>query len=182
MTFSRYKIKLGTYKFNSIAKFRIYIYIYIYIYMYAGPIDRQIGKRGSDRYFYRTWPAFRHISRSLMFRFSHNWLRGCSGQPFLPVGEPKVNPWVPDRATKAFATCVYICDVLQPTFRVWRPRFGIGRPIRQTLFKTNVKPCTILYITRMILDISTESIDLKLRTFLNLYSFPSENCSTFYGL
>ena len=39
---------------------------------------------------------------------SHNRLPGCPGQPFPPVGQPKVEPWLPNRATKTFAICLKI--------------------------------------------------------------------------
>ena len=76
-------------------------------------------------------------------RVSHNRLPGCPRQPFLPVGQPKVDPWLPDRATESFAICIYIYVVGQPNCLVRQPQLDTGCPIGQPVFKTNVKPCTL---------------------------------------
>ena len=78
-----------------------------------------------------------------LYRVSHNRLPGCRGQPFGPVGQPKVDPWLPDRATKGFALCLYVYDVGQPKWLVGQPRFETGCPTGQPAFKMNVKHCYI---------------------------------------
>ena len=74
-------------------------------------------------------------------------ITGCPGQPILPVGQPKVDPWLPDRATKSFAICLLIyvvgqpkCLFGQPKCLVGQPQFDTGCPTGQLVFKTNVKP------------------------------------------
>ena len=75
-------------------------------------------------------------------RVSHNRLPGCPGQPFLPVGQPKIDPWLPDRATRSFTICLYIYVVGQPKCLVGQPQFDTGCPTGQPVFRTNVKPWT----------------------------------------
>ena len=58
---------------------------------------------------------------------------GCPGQPFLPVGQPKVDPWLPDRATKSFPIC--LCN-----YAVGQPQNDNGCQTGQPIYKTNVKP------------------------------------------
>ena len=43
---------------------------------------------------------------------------GCPVQPLLLVGQPKVEPWLPDKTTTALVTCLFISDVGQPKFLV----------------------------------------------------------------
>ena len=75
-----------------------------------------------------------------IYRVSHNRLPGCPGQPFLPVGQPKVDPWLPDKATNRFTICIYVYVVGQPKCLVGQPQFDTGCPTGQPVFKTNVKP------------------------------------------
>ena len=72
-------------------------------------------------------------------RVSHNRWR-----PFLPVGQPKVHPWLPDRATKMFTICLYSYVVGQPKCLARQPQFHTGSATGQHVFKTNVKLCTVL--------------------------------------
>ena len=78
--------------------------------------------------------------KTKMIRVSHNRLPGCPGQPFLSVGQPKADPWLPDRATKSSTICLYIYVVGQPQCLVGQPQFDTGCPTGQPVFKTNVKP------------------------------------------
>ena len=48
-------------------------------------------------------------------------ITGCPGQPFVPVRQPKVDPWLPDRATKRYVICLYIYVVGQPKCSVGQP-------------------------------------------------------------
>ena len=73
-------------------------------------------------------------------------ITGCPGQPFLPVGQPKVDSWLPDRATKSFARCIYIYVVGQPECLVGQSPLDNGCPTGQPVFKTNVKPWTYIKI------------------------------------
>ena len=68
-------------------------------------------------------------------------ITGCPGQPFLPIGQPKVHPWLPDRATISFAIYLYIYVVGQPKCAVGQHQFDTGCPTGHPVFKTNVKPC-----------------------------------------
>ena len=90
-------------------------------------------------------------------RVSHNRLPGCPRQPFLPVGQPKVDPLLLDRATKSFVICLCIYIVGQPKCLVGQPQIEIGCPTGKPIFKTNVKPCTTKHYHSML---TTELTDM----------------------
>ena len=71
-------------------------------------------------------------------------ITGCPGQPFLPAGQTKVNPWLPDRATKSFAIFLYNYVVGQPKYLVGQPQSDIGWPTGNWIWKL-VKPCSEPY-------------------------------------
>ena len=68
-------------------------------------------------------------------------MTGCPGQPFFAVGQPKVDPRLPDRATKRFAICPCIYADGQPKCIVGQPVFAIDCPTGQPISITNAKPC-----------------------------------------
>ena len=80
-----------------------------------------------------------------ILHFDYNFITGfyitrCPGQPFVPVGQPKVDPWLPDRATK-------IVDLRLCNYDVGQPNLIAGCPTGQPVSKSNVKPCIIKAIT-----------------------------------
>ena len=66
-------------------------------------------------------------------RVSHNRLLDCPGQPFPPVGQAKVDPWLPDRVTKRFVICLYIYVIGQPKYLVGQPQFESGNPFSKRM-------------------------------------------------
>ena len=79
---------------------------------------------------------------------------GCPKQPFLCVRQPKVDSWLPDRETKVFAIRLYIYVVGQPKCLVGQSQFGIGDPIGQPVFETNVKPYHPTLLLFLLLSLS----------------------------
>ena len=76
------------------------------------------------------------LGQSCYVVFPRFHITGCPGQPFLPVGQPKVDPWLPHRTTKNFAICLYNYVVGQLKSLVGQPLFYTGCPTGQPAFKT----------------------------------------------